>query len=147
TVLVYTHSVPLAVASMFNAIYEAGVELFTIFVVVAIVRALFNSLKEIGADRAMAAPFVRFMRGQTGAFWTLAAAMWAFSLMFWPTPALASVGAVLVPVALRVGMSPVTAAAVIGIAGSGMAASDYILRAGPGISSSASGAPVEMIAD
>lgn len=147
TVLVYTWSLPAALAGIFNAIYAAGVGLFTIFVVVAVVRGLFASLEDIGADKAMAAPFLRFMKHGWGAFWVLAVAMWLFSLMFWPTPALAIVGAVLVPVALKAGVPPVTAAAVIGIGGAGMASSDYILRAGPGISAAASGAPVELIAD
>lgn len=147
TVLVYTGSFPSALAGIFNAISAAGVGLFTIFVVVAVVRGLFSSLEDIGADKAMAKPFLRFMKRGWGAFWVLAVAMWLFSLMFWPTPALAIVGAVLVPVALKAGVPPVMAAAVIGIGGAGMASSDYILRAGPGISAAASGAPVEMIAD
>jgi len=147
TVLVYSASLPAAVASIFNAFFAAGAGLFTIFVVVAIVRGLFSSLEDVGADKAMAAPFLRFMRTGWGAFWVLALAMWMFSLMFWPTPALAIVGAVLLPVALKAGVPPVTAAAVIGIGGAGLASSDYILRAGPGISAAASGASIDMIAD
>lgn len=147
TVLVYSASLPAAVASIFNAFFAAGAGLFTIFVVVAIVRGLFSSLEDVGADKAMAAPFLRFMRSGWSAFWVLALAMWMFSLMFWPTPALAIVGAVLLPVALKAGVPPVTAAAVIGIGGAGLASSDYILRAGPGISAAASGAPIDVIAD
>ncbi|MFT4229484.1 MAG: hypothetical protein QM602_04265 [Microbacterium sp.] len=147
TVLVYTASLPAALASIFNAISAAGVGLFTIFVVVAIVRGLFMSLEDVGADKAMAAPFVRLMKRGWAAFWVLGVAMWLFSLLFWPTPALALVGAVLLPVALKAGVPPITAAAVIAVGGAGMASSDYVLRAGPGISAASSGAPVEVIAD
>lgn len=147
TVLVFTGNIPASIVSIFNAILAAGTGLFTIFVVVAIVRGLFSALEDVGADRAMAAPFLPFMKRGWSAFWVLGLAMCLFSLMFWPTPALAIVGAVLLPVALKAGIPPVTAATVMAIGGAGMASSDYVLRAGPGISAAASGAPVEVIAD
>lgn len=146
TVLAFTGSLTSALASVFNGTVVAGMSLFEVFIVVAFIRGLYLALQEAGSLGAMAAPFVAMMRTRATTFWVLAFAVGLFSLLFWATPTAALVGAVLVPVALRVGVPAKSVGAVMLIAG-GVGTSDYILRALPGFASAASGVSADAIAE
>ena len=52
----------------------------------------------------MIAPLKKLMVGPWSAFFVLAVTMYTASAFFWPTPAVALVGTVLIPVAMRVGL-------------------------------------------
>ena len=145
TVLVYTGSFFSGLSSIFTGTLTAGVTLFEVFIVVAFVRALYEALKDANALNSMVAPFVTFMRTHATTFWALAVAVGLFSLLFWATATAALVGAVLVPVALRIGLSTKTIGAVMLVAG-GIGTSDYILQALPGFTSSTAGVPAPEIA-
>src|SRR3712207_8636638 len=57
---------------------------------------------------------------------------WVLSLFFWPTPALALVGALLIPAAVRAGLPAIGAAMAAALAGQGMAlSSDYVIGVAP----------------
>lgn len=145
TVLVYTGSFFSGLSSIFTGTLTAGVTLFEVFIVVAFVRALYEALKDANALNSMVAPFVTFMRTHATTFWALAVAVGLFSLLFWATATAALVGAVLVPVALRIGLSTKTIGAVMLVAG-GIGTSDYILQALPGFTASTAGVPAPEIA-
>jgi len=135
-------------SSIFNASLVAAKELFNIFLIIAIVTAMLGALREMGADRLMVTPFRRIMRAGTSSFLILAAVTYVISLFFWPTPAVPLVGAVLIPVAIRAGLSPLSVGMVIAIAGQGMAlSSDYIIKVAPGISAKAAGVDADAVAD
>ena len=88
------------------------------------------------------------MRAGTSSFIVLAVVTYVISLFFWPTPAVPLVGAVLIPVAIRAGLSPLSVGMVIAIAGQGMAlSSDYIIKVAPGISAKAAGVDPDAVAD
>jgi TRAP-type C4-dicarboxylate transport system permease large subunit len=146
TVLVYTGSFFSGLSSIFTGTLTAGVALFEVFIVVAFVRALYEALRDANALNSMVAPFVSLMRTRATTFWALATAVGLFSLLFWATATAALVGAVLVPVALRIGLSTKTIGAVMLVAG-GIGTSDYILHALPGFTSSAAGVPAPAIAE
>lgn len=146
TVLVYTGSFLSGISSIFTGTLTAGVALFEVFIVVAFVRALYESLKDAHALNSMVAPFVALMRSRGTTFWALAIAVGIFSLLFWATATAALVGTVLVPVALRMGLSTKTIGAVMLVAG-GIGTSDYLLQALPGFTSSAAGVPAPAIAE
>lgn len=135
-------------ASIFNASLTAAKELFNIFLIIAIVTAMLGALREMGADRMMVTPFRRVMRAGTSSFVVLAIVTYVISLFFWPTPAVPLVGAVLIPVAIRAGLSPLSVGMVIAISGQGMAlSSDYIIKVAPGISAKAAGVDPDAVAD
>ena len=74
------------------------------------------------------------------AFFVLAATMYTAAAFFWPTPAVALVGTVLVPVAVRVGLPAIAAAVAINLAGHGMALSaDPIIQGATRLSAGAAG--------
>ena len=109
---------------------------------------MLGALQAIGADRDMVKPFRPIMRNAHITFWVLAAVTYVISLFFWPTPAVPLIGAVLIPVAIRAGLSPMGVGLVVAISGQGMAlSSDYIIRVAPGLSAKAAGADADIVAD
>ena len=141
-------SIVTAIASIFNASLVAAKELFNIFLIIALVTAMLGGLRQMGADRLMITPFRKIMRSPTSSFIILAVVTYVISLFFWPTPAVPLVGAVLIPVAIRAGLSPMSVGMVIAIAGQGMAlSSDYVMKVAPGISAKAAGIDVDGVAD
>ncbi|MEE2057343.1 TRAP transporter large permease [Rhodococcus artemisiae] len=148
TALVFSGSIVTGLSAIFNASLVAAKELFNIFLIIAMVTAMLGALRQLGADRMMVAPFRRVMRAGTSSFLVLAAVTYVISLFFWPTPAVPLVGAVLIPVAIRAGLSPLSVGMVIAICGQGMAlSSDYIIKVAPGISASAAGVDPDAVAD
>jgi hypothetical protein len=148
TALVFSGSLVTGLAAVFNASLVAAVNLFNIFLIIALVTAMLGALKALGADRRMVTPFRGVMRNGHVAFWVLAAVTYVISLFFWPTPAVPLIGAVLIPVAIRAGLSPMGVGLVVAIAGQGMAlSSDYIIRVAPGLSAKAAGANADVVAD
>lgn len=148
TAWAFSGSLITGLSAIFNASLTAAKELFNIFLIIAIVTAMLGALREMGADRMMVTPFRRVMRAGTSSFIVLAIVTYVISLFFWPTPAVPLVGAVLIPVAIRAGLSPMSVGMVIAIAGQGMAlSSDYIIKVAPGISAKAAGVDPDSVAD
>lgn len=148
TAWAFSGSIVTGLSSIFNASLIAAKELFNIFLIIALVTAMLGALRQMGADRLMVTPFRRVMRTGTSSFIALAVITYVISLFFWPTPAVPLVGAVLIPVAIRAGLSPLSVGMVIAIAGQGMAlSSDYIIKVAPGISAKAAGVDPDAVAD
>jgi hypothetical protein len=134
--------------AIFMGSLTAAHELFNIFLVIALMTALLNGLRELGADVRMVRPFKRIMFNGHAAFFILALITYLISLFFWPTPAVPLVGAILIPAAVYAGLPPLGAAAAIAIAGQGMAlSSDYVIKVAPGISAKAAGADMLSVAN
>ena len=137
-------------SSIFNASFVAAKELFNIFLVIALMTSLLNALKVLHSDIRMVEPFRAVMKNGHSAYLMLAIITYLISLFFWPTPAVPLVAAVLLPAAIAAGLPPLVCAAVIAIAGQGMAlSSDYVIGVAPGISAKAAGASVSasLVAD
>jgi hypothetical protein len=148
TALVYSKSLVTGLSAVFNASLVAAVNLFNIFLIIALVTAMLGALQALGADRKMVAPFRRVMRNPHLAYWGLAVVTYFISLFFWPTPAVPLIGAVLIPVAIRAGLPAMSVGLVIAIAGQGMAlSSDYVIRVAPGLSAKSAGANIDTVAD
>ncbi|MBB1028322.1 hypothetical protein G6026_11640 [Dietzia sp. DQ11-38-2] len=148
TATVYTMDPLAGLASIFLGSLVAAGELFNIFLVIAFITAMLGAMKAIGADTLMIKPFRRVIKGPTSSFLVIAVVTYVISLFFWPTPAVPLVGAVLIPVAIRSGLPPLTAGVIIALAGQGMAlSSDYIIKVAPGLSATAAGVGVDEVAD
>ncbi|GAA3725552.1 hypothetical protein HDA32_003081 [Spinactinospora alkalitolerans] len=148
TALAFSGSVLTGLQAIFSAFLTAATELFTIFMIIAIVLALLRTLQTLGADQLMVRPFQGLMRTGAAAYIVLAAVTFGLSSVFWPTPMLPLIAAILIPAALRVGLSPLGCAIAIAIAGQGMALStDYIMGVAPGLSASGAGVDAARIAD
>jgi hypothetical protein len=103
-------SVIAAVQVIFNAIIASGKEFLGIIVIISLVVAMSKALGEIGADKLMMSPIKKLMVNRNIAFWSLGLVMTTVSLIIWPSPAVALVGAIMLPAALKTGLPAVWAA-------------------------------------
>lgn len=140
-----THEGPLnqvifAVQVVFRALLNAGTELFDIMLVIALMVAMLKSLQSQGADRLMVAPMKKLMVGPWTAFFVLGVTMYIAAAFFWPTPAVALVGTVLIPVAMQVGLPAIGAAMAVNLFGHGMALSaDPVIQGASRLTAGAAG--------
>ncbi len=144
--LLYKGSFIGAVQGIFNGLMEAGTDLFDIMLVIALMVAMLQSLRIMGADYKMIAPVRRFMSTPSRAFFILGSVMYVAAIFFWPTPATALVGTLLIPVAIASGLPAMGAAMAVNIMGHGMALSgDLVIQGALKLSSEAAGIEVQEI--
>lgn len=129
-----------AVQVIFNAIIAAGKEFLGIIVIISLVVAMSKALGDIGADKLMMSPIKKLMVNRNIAFWSLGLVMTTVSFIIWPSPAIALVGAIMLPAALKTGLPAVWAAAAMNLFGHGIALSgDYFIQGAPDITAKAAG--------
>ncbi|GAF13823.1 membrane protein [Bacillus sp. JCM 19046] len=73
--------------TIFMSSLVAASELFNIFLIIAIMTALLQSLDSVGASEQMVRPFSKVMTNATVSYIVLIAVTYGISLFFWPTPA------------------------------------------------------------
>jgi hypothetical protein len=135
-----------AVQTVFRALMIAGEDLFDIMLVIALMVAMLRSMQSLGADVKMVSPARAFLKNPTLGFFTLAIIMYLAATFFWPTPATALIGTILIPVAVSSGLPPIAAAMAVNLFGHGMALSgDLVLQGAPSISAGAAGIPIEQV--
>ncbi len=134
------------IQTVFNASLFAAREFMEIIATIALVTALSKCLGELGSDQLIAAPVKRVMKTPSAAWWTLGIFMFLVSLFLWPSPAVALVGAVLLPVTLKAGLSPLLAAMAMNLFGHGFALSwDAVIQGAPAVSASAAGISASLL--
>lgn len=136
------------ITTIFQALLVAGGEFWGIIVVIALIVALSRLLRDTGADYIVMIPAARLMVNPGIAYWVLGFAMLIASWFFWPSPATALIGAIMVPVAVRAGLPVLGAAMAMNLFGHGIALStDYIIQGAPTITAKAAGlaSPSEVI--
>ncbi len=145
---IYTGSLSSGLQTIFQASLTAAGELFNIFLIIAVMTALLQSLKALGSDEQMIIPFQRIMKNGHLSFWIIVLVTYILSLFFWPTPAVPLIAALLIPVAIRAGLPPIGSALAISLAGQGMALSaDYVIQIAPMLSATSANVDVAAVAD
>ncbi len=128
------------VSTVFTALIVAGNEFWGIIVVISLIVALSKLLSDTGADYLVMRPAARLMINPDIAFWTIGIAMLLTSWFFWPSPATALIGAIMVPAAIRAGLPAMGAAVAMNLFGHGIALStDYVIQGAPTITAKAAG--------
>lgn len=128
------------VQALYNSVVNAGIEFFGVIAVIGIVVAMSKGLSSIGADELMVVPLKKVVKSKRVAFFAVGAVMLIVSWFVWPSPAVALVGALLLPVAVKVGLPNIWCAVAMNICGHGMGlSSDFIIQGAPGITASAAG--------
>ena len=129
-----------AVQTVFNASLYAAKEFMEIIATIALITALSKCLSDLGSDYLMMKPLSRIMCSPSVTWWILGIAMLAFSLFLWPSPSVALVGAIMLPLVIRKGLNPLAAAMAMNLFGHGIALSyDFVIQGAPAISASAAG--------
>lgn len=99
-----TGSLPLSISTIFKSFIYATTELLPTILVISIIVSMSKLLTITGMNEVMIAPFAKLIRTPSLAYWTIGILMMMISWFFWPSPAVALLGAVLLPVAVRVGL-------------------------------------------
>ena len=138
--LFYTHNIAGALGAVFNSFIVSLNELGSIILIISIMVALSKTLEKNKAINYMVKPFSRFIKNPTSAFFVTGLVMLLLSWFFWPTPAVALVGAVFLPVALNAGLPAIGVAVALNLFGHGLALStDFVIQGAPAITAGAAG--------
>lgn len=141
-----TGSFSASVSGIFTSFVFAIKELLPIILVISIIVSMSKSLLDTGINDVMVAPFAKLIKGPNLAFWVIGLLMFVISTFFWPSPAVALMGAVLLPVALRVGLPAIGAAVAMNLFGHGIALSgDYVIQGAPKLTADGAGLPVSSV--
>ncbi|MGG1481555.1 hypothetical protein ABE402_11700 [Bacillus smithii] len=139
-----TGSVTASIISIFTSFVYAISELLPTILIISMIVAMSNSLMKTGINEVIIAPFTKFIRSPDTGFWIIGLLMLLISWFFWPTPAVALLGAVLVPVAIRAGLPAIGAAMAMNLFGHGIAlSSDFVIQAAPKLTADAAGIAVQ----
>lgn len=141
-----TGSLPLSISTIFKSFIYAITELLPTILVISIIVSMSKLLMITGMNEVMIAPFAKLIRTPTLAYWTIGILMMVISWFFWPSPAVALLGAVLLPVAVRVGLPALGVAMAMNLFGHGIALSgDFIIQGAPKLTADAAGIPVSEV--
>ncbi|GAA3406469.1 hypothetical protein ACFFNY_24115 [Paenibacillus hodogayensis] len=141
--LLATHSISQSVGGVFSGFIYAIKELVGTILVISLIVALSKLLIRTGINEVMISPVTRLIRTPALAFWVIGIVMMIISWFFWPSPAVALVGAVLLPVAIRVGLPALGVAVSMNLFGHGIALSgDFVIQGAPKLTADAAGIPV-----
>lgn len=129
-----------AVQAVFNAITVAASELLGIVVIISIIVAMAKMLEETGLAGMMFRPVQGLLRSWAIAYWIMGFVIMIVAWVIWPSPAIALVGALLLPGAIKAGLPPINAAMAISMFGYGCAlTTDFVIQGAPGITAKAAG--------
>ncbi len=130
--------------TVFNSFIFAIVELIGTILIISVIVSMSTILGgETGISEIMISPFTKFIKTPTLAYWTIGILMMIISWFFWPSPAVALIGAVMLPVAMKVGLPALAVAMIMNLFGHGIALSgDFIIQGAPKLTADAAGIEV-----
>lgn len=132
-----------SISSIFTSFIYAITELLPTILIISIIVAMSRVLTKTGINEVMVAPFTKIIKTPALAYWIIGILMMMISWFFWPSPAVALLGAVLLPVAIRAGLPALGVAVAMNLFGHGIAlSSDFVIQGAPKITADAAGIPV-----
>lgn len=141
--LVVKKDIVAAVQSVFTALQVAFSELLGIVLIISMIVAMAKMLEETGIAETMFRPLRRTLRSPGIAFWVMGTVVMVAAWLVWPSPAIALVGALLLPAAIQAGLPPIGAAMAISMFGYGCAlTTDFVIQGAPSIAAKAAGVDV-----
>lgn len=136
--LVGQRSLAGGIQTIFSSIIYAISEFREVIATIALITAFSKCLQELGSDALLIKPVSKIMKTPAVSWWILGGIMFVFSMFLWPSPAVALVGAMILPVAVQSGLTPLTAAMAMNLFGHGFALSyDAVIQGAPAISAGA----------
>lgn len=137
---IYSGSIVKSVQILNNALINSCIELLSIVIVIALVVSMSKAMIDLGADEVMIRPVRKIIKNNKMAFWIIGFTMLIVSWLIWPSPAVALIGALLLPVAGEVGLPVIWAAVAMNIFGHGIGlSSDFVIQGAPSITGAAAG--------
>lgn len=126
------------IQTIYKGIIVSGNEFWSVIVTISLIVTMSSALNDIGADVFMVKPFKGLVKNPSIAYWLIGFLMMLFSFVLWPSPAVALIGAIILPVAVKAGLPPIWAAAAMNLFGHGVALSgDFFIQGAPAITAKA----------
>ncbi|AKL96005.1 hypothetical protein CACET_c25600 [Clostridium aceticum] len=130
-------------ASIFRALIVSATELLNIIMIISLIVAMSKLLDKLHATELMVSPFTKLVKTPDQAFWFIGITMLLVSWFFWPSPATPLIGAVLLPIAYKVGLPAIGAAVAINLFGHGVALStDFVIQGAPALTANSAGVDI-----
>lgn len=144
--LIGTQSIYKSIMGVFNSFVYATRELMPTIFIISIITAMSNTIIDSGVNDEMVHPFKGMIKNYWIAYWVIGIVMMILSWFFWPSPAVALVGALFLPIAKKAGLPAIGVAVSMNLFGHGIAlSSDYIIQAAPKLTADAAGIPVSSV--
>ena len=141
--LIATSSLSQSIMGVFNSFIYAIVELMGTILIISVIVGMSTILTNTGINEIMISPFTRLIKNPTLAYWIIGILMMIISWFFWPSPAVALIGAVMLPVAVGAGLPALGVAVAMNLFGHGIALSgDFIIQGAPKLTADAAGLSV-----
>lgn len=141
-----TQSLSESIMGVFNSFIYAIVELIGTILIISVIVGMSTVLTETGINQMMISPFTKFIKNPGLAYWIIGILMMIISWFFWPSPAVALIGVVLLPVAVEVGLPAICVAMAMNLFGHGIAlSSDFVIQGAPKLTSDAAGIPISEV--
>ncbi|MCI1945390.1 hypothetical protein [Clostridium luticellarii] len=141
-----TNSIFKSIMGIFNSFVYATKELMPTIFIISIITAMSNVLVVVGINKELVSPFKKIIKSYWACYWIIGIIMMALSWFFWPSPAVALIGALFLPIAKKVGLPPIGAAVAMNLFGHGIAlSSDFIIQAAPKLTADAAGIKVSSV--
>ncbi|MDU3352135.1 MAG: TRAP transporter large permease subunit, partial [Clostridium sp.] len=141
--LMGTQSLSKATMGIFNSFVYATKELMPTIFIISVVTAMSRSLIDSGINDEIVSPFKGVIKNYWIAYWVIGIVMMILSWFFWPSPAVALLGALFLPPAKKAGLPAMGVAIAMNLFGHGIAlSSDYIIQAAPKLTADAAGIPI-----
>ncbi|AYE34975.1 hypothetical protein [Clostridium septicum] len=139
-----SRSLPLSIMSIFNGFSYAIVELLPVILIISIITAFSKLLSATEINEMMIKPLTKFIKNKSLAYWIIGISMMIISWFFWPSPAVALIGAVLIPVAKKAGLPSLATAMAMNLFGHGIAlSSDIIIQGASKLTANAAGISID----
>ncbi|WMM25613.1 hypothetical protein RBU61_02805 [Tissierella sp. MB52-C2] len=141
--LIATSSLSQSIMGVFNSFIYAIVELMGTILIISIIVGMSTILTNTGINEIMISPFTKLIKSPTLAYWIIGILMMIISWFFWPSPAVALIGAVMLPIAVGAGLPALGVAVAMNLFGHGIALSgDFIIQGAPKLTADAAGLAV-----
>jgi TRAP-type C4-dicarboxylate transport system permease large subunit len=141
-----TGSVYRSTMGVFNSFIYATKELMPTIFIISIITAMSNTLMDSGINDEIVSPFKGVIKNYWVAYWVIGIIMMIMSWFFWPSPAVALVGALFLPIAIKAGLPAIGVAISMNLFGHGIAlSSDYIIQAAPKLTADGAGIPIASV--
>lgn len=130
----------------FNAVMAATTDLLNIIIVIAFVIMMTKTMEDMGSDKLMVAPIRKLLANPSISYWVMGIAMLVLSWFIWPTPAVALLGALVLPLAIVGGLPPLIAGMSLSIFGKGIGlSSDFIIQGTPAVTAKLTKIPISEV--
>ncbi|SHF03321.1 hypothetical protein SAMN02745784_02595 [Tissierella praeacuta DSM 18095] len=141
-----TSSLSQALMGVFNSFIYAIIELMGTILIISVIVGMSSILTKTGVNEIMISPFTKLIKSPALAYWVIGILMMIISWFFWPSPAVALIGAVMLPIAVSVGLPAIGVAMAMNLFGHGIALSgDFIIQGAPKLTADAAGIPVSEV--